>query len=74
MRKSITAPPSHAHEETPWLRRRGVSGAVAESDLLAVREFLSRRKVGRSRRHEGVTLALKGCYSNRPPDKAVIPD
>lgn len=60
--------------ETPWLRRRGVSGAIAESDLWTVRDFHYRAKVGRSRGHKVATVALKGAYSNRPPDKAVIPE
>jgi hypothetical protein len=58
--------------ETPGLSRPGVSCAVAESELSCEGEFHSRSEKGRTRGHNTVTVALKGRYSNRPPDKAVV--
>lgn len=58
--------------ETPGLSRPGVSCAVAESELSCEGEFHSRSEKGRARGHNTVTVALRGRYSNRPPDKAVV--
>lgn len=71
MLSSIARNPQCAHE-TPRLRRWGVSRAFAESDPLTVRELHVRTEMGSSHGHDGATFALKGPYSNRPPDKAVV--